>query len=143
MSKIISQCLRALILSFFVLATSVIAAEEGEDAEAENKEPLKYYLISPNIMTFYQNSGRRMGYIVVQVQLVVRGQDDLDLIDLHKPLLQDTLTDFFNRQEKATVEDLKQRESLRSQAHQRVAAVVKEEVGRELVENLLFTQYIF
>ena len=140
-------------LSFKILITTLIllfsgylsAAEEAETAETEevSKEPFMYYQISPNIMTFYQNTGRKMGYIVVQVQVVVRGQEDFDTVELHLPLLQDTLVGFFNSQDKATIQDLQQREVLRNQAKEKVAEVLKEELGRDIVENLLFTQYVF
>ena len=126
----------------------VNSAEEGSEetenaAEEEVKEEIMYYQIAPNIMTFYQNTGRKMGYIVVQVQLVVRGQDNWDLIDDHLPLVQDSLVDFFNSQDKDTVQDLQQREALRNQAKERVANVIKQEVGKNVIENLLFTQYVF
>lgn len=109
----------------------------------EEKEPIQYFQIAPNIMTFYQNSGKKMGYIVVQVQIVVRGQDNWDMVELHLPLLQDALIDFFNRQDKATVQDLKLREKLRKQATQRVAKTLKKETGKDIIEDVLFTQYIF
>lgn len=112
-------------------------------ADKDNKEPLMYYQVDPNILTFYQNSGKKLGYIVVQVQVVVRGQDNYDLVEFHLPLIQDTLIDFFNRQDEATVKDLKKREALRGQAASQVAKVLEEETGNNIVEDLLFTQYVF
>ena len=50
---------------------------------------------------------------------------------------------FFHKQNKETVHDLKQRETLRKQAKDTVAEVLKEEVGTDVVEDLLFTQYTF
>ncbi len=133
-------------LSLLTLAVNAVENDEettSETAAEENKLPIKYYEIDPNILTFYQSSGKKIGYIVVQVQLVVRGQENYDLVERHLPLLQDTLIDFFNRQDKETVHDLKQRENLRSQAMTRVSEVLKEEVGKDIVENVLFTQYVF
>lgn len=130
----------------FVFSTNLYSAEEVPEQaveEEEEKEPVMYFRITPNILTFYQSTGRKIGYIVVQVQVVVRGQDNYDLVELHLPLIQDALTDFFNRQDKSIVSDLAQRESLRQQATVRVAEVIKEEVGTDVVENVLFTQYIF
>ncbi|TQV85591.1 hypothetical protein FLL46_20780 [Aliikangiella coralliicola] len=137
--------LRSLILlcSLLFSMTAKSAEETATEEPEENKLPLMYYQIAPNILTFYQSTGRKIGYIVVQVQIVVRGQDDFDLIDLHLPLMQDALIDFFNRQDKKTIEDLTQRESLRQQATQRIAEVIQDEVGRNIVENVLFTQYVF
>lgn len=134
---------KTLIFILILVFSSFSTVAEEAPAEEESKEPFMYYQISPNIMTFYQSTGRKMGYIVVQVQVVVRGQEDFDTVDLHLPLLQDTLVGFFNSQEKAVIQDLQQRENLRNEAKSKVAAVLKEELGRDIVENLLFTQYVF
>lgn len=133
---------------FGLSLTSLHAAEEApeeteEEKSEEDKLPIKYFQIAPNIMTFYQSSGRKMGYIVVQVQIVTRGDDNFALLETHLPLMQDALIDFFNRQEKAVVQDLNQRESLRQQATEKIAQVIKDEVGHDVVENVLFTQYVF
>jgi len=132
-----------LILAFPSTVSAAAEEESDEDAEEVVLEPLQYFKIAPNILTTYQNTGKKMKYIVVQVQVVVRGDDNFALIDLHTPLLQDALTDLFNRQDKKVIEDLSQRESLRLQATERVASVMKEEVGEDIVENVLFTQYVF
>ncbi len=130
---------------FFPPSMILQAAEETEAAEKseENKEPVLYYEIHPNILTFYQNTGRKIGYIVVQVQVVVRGQENYDLIEFHLPLLQDALTDFFNRQDKAVIHDLQQRGMLRTQAKERISQVLEEEIGEKIVEDVLFTQYVY
>ena len=141
--KQIPRAFNILLLSLTMLASALGAAESEPEAAKENKEPPIYFQIDPNILTFYQNSGRKFGYVVVQVQVVVRGQDNADLLELHMPLMQDALIDFFNRQDKATIQDLKQRESLRQQAKQVVSQVIQQEVGSDIVDNLLFTQYIF
>lgn len=145
-AKFLNIFVSALLFSVTLYLPPVQAAEEAEAAEEESEEkklPIKYYQIAPNIMTFYQSSGKKMGYIVVQVQVVVRGDDNLELIETHLPLMQDTLIDFFNRQEKDVVQDLNQRETLRQEAKARVAKVISDEIGDDIVENLLFTQYIF
>ncbi|MET1255237.1 flagellar basal body-associated FliL family protein [Aliikangiella maris] len=126
-----------LIIASFLLFSAKSFAFESE------KPPLKYFQIDPNILTFYQSSGRKFGYIVVQIQIVVRGQENYDRVETHLPLIQDSLIDFFNRQSKETIQDLKQREQLRLDAKQKVDDILKEELGISIVENLLFTQYVF
>ncbi|WP_196140111.1 flagellar basal body-associated FliL family protein [Aliikangiella sp. G2MR2-5] len=142
----------ALLIFLLTLAASfplVCAAEEAAQTEENSEEegkpqlPLQYYLVTPNVMTFYQNSGRRLGYIVVQVQIVVRGDEKYELLATHLPLIQDALTDFFNRQTKEIVTDLNQRENLRIQAKDRVASILEAELGEPIVEDLLFTQYVY
>lgn len=132
--------------SLFLLPTLINAEEEVENAEVAkevSKEPLMYYPVTPNTLTFYQGTGKKIGYVVVQVQIVVRGQQNFDLLDANLPLIQDALTDFFNRQDKKTIEELSMREGLRQSAKERLSEVLTEETGKEIVDNVLFTQYIF
>ncbi len=137
-------------VAFILQFPNPVAAAEPENTEdpatakeQEEELPIRYFQISPNIMTFYQSTGRKIGYVVVQVQVVVRGDENLTLLETHLPLMQDALIDFFNRQDKTVIQDLKQRESLRQQATQRVAKVLEEEVGHKVIENILFTQYVY
>lgn len=139
----IIMCKPSLIFALLcsLLLSSGLTAEES-DAE-KSQEPFQYFKISPNILTTYQNTGRKMKYVVVQIQVVVRGDKHFELIELHTPLIQDALTDFFNSQDKAVIEDLSQRETLRQQATETVAKVIQEETGEEVVKNILFTQYVY
>lgn len=134
-----------LLLIIFILSLSnnLLAEDEGDDGEAAEIAPLMYFAVEPNTLTFYQGTGRKLGYIVVQVNIAVRGQENYDLVELNLPLIQDNLIDFFNRQDKTVIQDISQRENLRSQAKDSVALVLKEELGKDVVENLLFTNYVY
>ncbi|WP_444995934.1 flagellar basal body-associated FliL family protein [Aliikangiella sp. IMCC44359] len=134
-----------LLIIFLLLFNTFYAGaeEQAEGKSDESKQPLMYFQIDPNILTFYQSTSKKFGYIVVQIQIVVRGQDNYDLVETNLPLVQDTLIDFFNRQSKETIQDLKQRENLRQEAKSKVDEVLKQELGISIVENLLFTQYVF
>ncbi len=135
-----SKLLISLILiSFLGLSQFANAEEAGEGEKAE----LMYYEIEPNILTFYQGTGKKIGYVVVQVNIAVRGQDNYDLIELHMPLLQDVLIKFFNRQDKSVIQPFSERENLRLKAMEIVKEALKEEVGRDIVENVLFTNYVY
>jgi flagellar FliL protein len=143
MKKSINQLVTLLVLAALVNILTVQSITAEEPPEEEEKEPLMYYRIDPNILTFYQNTGKKLGYVVVQIQVAVRGQDNYDAVEFHLPLMQDTLIDFFNRQTTDSIKDLQKREELRQQATARVAEVLKEETGKDLVEDILFTQYVF
>ncbi len=126
-----------------VEAVEVEAVEEEEEEDEDDKEPLMYYAVEPNILTFYQGTGKKIGYVVVQVNIAVRGQDDFDLLDDHIPLVQDNLIKFFNRQDKAMIQPFKERDKLRLMAKTSVMAALREEIGKNIVENLLFTDYVY
>ena len=130
-----------LLLALLTASNGLIAEEESE--EQEELEPIMYYEIQPNILTFYQGTGRKIGYVVVQVNIAVRGQENYDLVELHLPLIQDTLIDFFNKQHKSVIQPIAERENLRKKAEERVSQILKEETQKDVVENLLFTNYVY
>ena len=134
----------ALCFLVFIMSPFVLAEDEGEEeSEEEEVIPLMYFDIDPKVLTFYQGTGRKIGYVVVQINIAVKGQENLDLVELHSPLIQDNLIDFFNRQDKKTIQDFSQREALRQKAQESVAAVLEEEVGKNIIESLLFTDYVY
>ncbi len=144
---------RFLILLAFMLSLAIpgpLFAEEEtevtevtEATEEEVLEPIMYFEVTPNILTFYQGTGRKIGYVVVQINIAVRGQENYDLIELHVPLIQDNLIDFFNQQDKSVIQPFSEREKLRLEAKASVEAVLKEETGKDIIENLLFTNYVY
>jgi len=142
MSIILSRLLIILALLLTLTMPGKLFAEEEEGEQVE-KEPLMYYEIEPNILTFYQGTGKKIGYVVVQINLAVRGQENYDLVELHVPLIQDNLIDFFNKQDKSVIQPFNEREKLRLQAQASVEAVLQEELGKDVIENLLFTNYVF
>ena len=134
---------RFLIILVVLLSTAMPDRLRAEDEDEEDLEPIMYYAIEPNILTFYQGTGRKIGYVVVQVNVAVRGQENYDLIELHLPLIQDNLIDFFNQQDKSVIQPFSEREKLRLRAKDSVATVMKAETGKDVVENLLFTNYVY
>ncbi len=142
MNIILNRLLVILALLLTLMVPEKLFAEEEEGEEIE-KEPLMYYEIEPNILTFYQGTGKKIGYVVVQINLAVRGQENYDLVELHVPLIQDNLIDFFNKQDKSIIQPFSEREKLRLQAQASVEAILQQEVGKDIIENLLFTNYVF
>lgn len=130
------------LLMALICAPNRLVAEEDPEEETV-LEPIMYYEIRPNILTFYQGTGRKIGYVVVQVNIAVRGQESYDLVELHLPLIQDALIDFFNKQHKSVIQPIAERESLRQKAKARVSQLLKQETQKDVVENLLFTNYVY
>jgi len=138
----LNKCLFIILLTTFSVYPALIKAEEASEEQAEI-EPIMYFEIDPKVLTFYQGTGRKIGYVVVQVNIAVRGQENYDLVELHTPLIQDILIDFFNQQDKSVIQPFSERENLRIKAKESVIAVLKEETGKDVIENLLFTDYVY
>lgn len=143
MSQFIKYFFYTILLVSMLIIPQQLSAEEESDDESEEIEALLYYSIEPKILTFYQGTGKKIGYVVVQVNIAVRGQDNYDLVELHLPLIQDALIDFFNRQDKSVIQPIVEREKLRNQAKEKIAKLLKDETGKDVVSNLLFTDYIY
>lgn len=142
MNTILNRLLIILALLLTLITPDKLFAEE-EEGEEVKKEPLMYFEVEPNILTFYQGTGKKIGYVVVQINLAVRGQENYDLVELHVPLIQDNLIDFFNKQDKSIIRPFNEREKLRLRAQASVEAVLQAEIGKDIIENLLFTNYVF
>jgi len=134
-----------MLLATFTFSSTLLKAEQEAEGDGDEvrAEPIMYFEIEPNILTFYQGTGKKIGYVVVQVNIAVRGQENYDLVELHTPLIQDKLIDFFNQQDKSVIQPFSEREKLRLKAKESVVAVLKEETGKDVIENLLFTDYVY
>jgi flagellar basal body-associated protein FliL len=105
--------------------------------------PLLYFDVDPKIMTLYQKTGHKLGYVVVQINLAVKGEKNIELLELHTPLIQDALIDFFNRQDEKSIQDIQKRSTLIKGAKKHVSNALKEELGQDIIESLLFTDYVY
>jgi len=142
MLSTLNKCLIIILLATGYTYPTLIEAKEASEEQGEVK-PIMYFDIEPKILTFYQGTGRKIGYVVVQVNIAVRGQENYDLVELHTPLIQDILIDFFNQQDKSTIQPFSERENLRIKAKESVITVLKEETGKDVIDNLLFTDYVY
>ena len=145
---ITSRFLVTLIMMLTLISPVLLAAEEGEVSKdgavkEPKKEPMMYYEIEPNILTFYQGTGRKLGYVVVQVNVAVRGQDNFDTVEENLPLLQDNLIAFFNAQDKSVIQPIAKRDDLRLRALESANTALEAEIGEKIIENLLFTNYVY
>jgi len=129
----------ALMIALFC-AVPVIAAE---DPDAPKPEVL-YYDLDPNIITNYQKPpSRRLGFVTVDIQIQVSSESSLDLLERHKPLVEDTLIDVINAQTEDDIKNIEHRNKIRGVIKSRLASVLKEETGQELVDEIWFTKFIY
>jgi flagellar FliL protein len=127
------------LVTFFAIA----AASLGFSQEAQ-KPDIKYYDLDPNIITNYQKPpSRRLGFVTVDVQFQVRGEEGLDILDYHKPLIEDALIDVINSQPEEVIKDNTKRSEIRDAIKTKLTAILKEETGKEVIEDVLFTKFIY
>lgn len=128
-----------------ILMGCSLVAWGAEEPKKDGAPPeVHYYDLDPNIITNYQKpAARRLGFITIDVQFQVNSEQSLDLLEQHKPLVEATLIDVINSFDEELIKSLERRDEIREKIRERLAAVLKEETGKEVVQNVLFTKFIF
>ncbi len=126
-----------------VLAVFLAPIFAEENAEQPKKE-IHYFDVVPPVIVNYQKPGsRRLGFVTVDIQLQTSSVEAIDLIEMHKPLIDDAIIDVMNSLDEATVKDVTKRNEIRKLLQQRLASVLKEETGKEAVDDVLFTKFVY
>lgn len=132
MKKIASALLVLLTLAF-----NVHGADEAE------LEDYAYYGFEPEIVTNYISNRKKLGFVRISVELMVKNPNDLVDIEHHDPLLRAAIVEILGNQAEDKVKSLTGREEIRRECYEAVNRLMEQEVGRSLVVNLLFTRYLY
>lgn len=124
-------------------ATSVLANEEPPPA-APAKPKVSYYGFSNDIVTNYATTGAKdLGYVRVTMELMIKDEKYLPIIEHHDPIIQDTIVKIFGKEPADKVKSLTGREEIRLEILNEIHAILKKETGDELVKDVLFTKYLY
>lgn len=128
--------------------TEVKEGEETADSEPVAKavpEPEKGEAIYIGVAEpFLVNikSGKRTRMMQIKIQFMVRSKEAEDAVKLHMPLIRNNLLDFFSTADAKEVTTREGRSALKDGALKVAREVVKEQVGFEAVELILFTGFV-
>ncbi|MBL4909305.1 MAG: flagellar basal body-associated protein FliL [Alteromonadaceae bacterium] len=101
-----------------------------------------YFGFEPQIITNYVATKKKIGYVRVTVELMVKDGDNLEVVEHHAPLLRDAIIDIIGQQPEAKIKSIKGREEIRKLCEDKVKVLLKKETGHELIKKLLFTQWL-
>lgn len=122
-------------------SNAVFAAGGGGDPDPEG---MKYYELFPNLVTNYQRTDGKVGYLSVGIQLKIKGATNLDAVKKHTPLLQDAVVWLMRAQTEDTIKSVEHREVLRQETLKQVSEKIQQETTQEgLILDVLFTKYIW
>jgi len=129
------------VLSVFLSFTSFASlADEEVDERAKD---YTYFLLEPDIITNYVSSGKLIGFLRVTIELLVSEKGKEELVELHKPLIRDKLIQVLGEQDEERVKSITQRDAIRLLCLQEVNPIVKAQTGENVVEDLIFTQFLY
>ena len=102
-----------------------------------------YYGFEPDLITNYISSGKKLGFVRISIELMVKDPEDLIALEHHDPLLRAAILEIMGSQTADKVKSLTGREEIRRECYDTVNRLIEQEVGRPIVVNLLFTKYLY
>lgn len=100
-----------------------------------------YEPMAPAFIANYNHNGRQR-YMQVSITLQARNQADLNALKVHMPVIRNNLVMLFSAQSFDTLATPVGQEMLRQKATASVQEVAQKEVGKVVVEQLLFTNFV-
>lgn len=133
-------------LLFLVLALCVALPALAETSETETETDAAatktiYYTLVPALVGNYGSEGR-LKYYKADIALRVSGNEAEAKVKHHEPLIRNQLVMLFSQQTDASLGSVEAKEALRQEALKQVQAVLAQEEGKPLVDDLLFNNLI-
>lgn len=112
-------------------------------AEAAAPE-IGYYDMTPDFTTNLASTGSgRLHYVRIHVNIMVKDSNDVALITTHDPAIRDTILSIIGSKEYNAIATASGREALRAECRARVAEFLSEKKGGPVLQDLLFTNYVY
>lgn len=139
MKKLLTACLMV-----FGVVFSAYAADEKEAPPATpSVANYAYYGFDPEIVTNYISNRKKLGFVKISVELMVKNPEDLLIIQRHDPLLRAALVEILGSQSEEKVKSLIGREEIRRECFDMLNNLIIKESGKSVILNLLFTSYLY
>ncbi|BAJ04229.1 flagellar basal body-associated protein FliL [Shewanella violacea] len=126
-----------LIFTVSIFSVGVYAADE------KIVDNYAYYGFEPELITNYISNGKKLGFVRIGIELMVKDPEDLLALEHHDPLLRAAILEIMGSQTADKVKSLTGREEIRRECYDTVNRLIEQEVGRPIVVNLLFTKYLY
>ena len=125
---------------YFMHSAQSKPAAAVEQAPA-GKQPAIFESMAPAFVANFNQNGRQR-YMQVSITMLGRNQADLDALKVHMPVIRNNLVMLFSGQDFATLASPVGQEMLRQKATASVQEVAQKELGKVVVEQLLFTNFV-
>lgn len=127
-----------LLLAFAIGATPAHAAEAAEEPAPP---AIEYVNLTPGIVVNVAAEDKRRHYLKADVALSVRGQEGIDAMTRHEPLIRHHLVMYFSHLSMTEVQDPQAIDVVRKAALERVQTAMAEALVETEVIDLLFTSF--
>ena len=139
-SKYFHDSGKAILVALCCLAAMVGLPAMAEDEEGVPPESI-YVSVDPAFVTNYGGPGR-LRYMKIEVSLRVTGPAGEASVTRHMPAIRDALLTLFSIQTDSSIGTAQGKEALRVESLDKVHALLSDEDGESLAEDLLFTEFV-
>lgn len=127
--------------TWYVMHSAKSKPETTPEVASNVKSAAIYEPMAPAFVANFNQNGRQR-YMQVSITLLARNQADLEALKVHMPVIRNNLVMLFSGQSFDTLATPVGQEMLRQKATASVQEVAQKEVGKVVVEQLLFTNFV-
>lgn len=102
-----------------------------------------YFGFEPDIITNYINNKKKLGYIRITAELMIKNSANLETVEHHAPLLRDAIIGVLSKEPEEKIRSLTGREEVRQKCIREIKRLLKRETGNEIIMDVLFTKYLY
>ena len=138
------KILSAVLLSFWFCIASAVASEEAADGKEAAAQTVEYINIQPPFVGNFGTASPtgKLGYVKTEIALRITGQAAKTAVEYHMPYIRNELVLLLGRQDLVTMTTSEGKERLRQEALEKVNAVLQQEEGKPMVDDLLFSTFV-
>jgi flagellar FliL protein len=118
-------------------------SDEGEVVEVVEEIilPAQYIKMKPRFIVNF-NVGTRQRFLQTSIEIMTRSQPVIDTIELHNPMLRNTIIRILSDQDFKNLRTQEGRAALKALLKEQLVAVMKAEADVEGIEAVLFTDFV-
>lgn len=129
-------------LMYLLLAFSLLFLPAQSFAQPEPSGEVFYLQLSPGFVTNYGGPGR-LKYLKADITLELGSARAHQALEQHIPLVRNTIVLNLARQSENNVVTARGQERIRAELKEVLNRALKEEVGAEIVQDVLLTNFIY
>jgi flagellar protein FliL len=126
----------------FMLLLSIVVLPTWADDEPAPTKAIYFAIDEPFTINFLNQSNQKARYLQIKVTLMAHDQAIIDSAALNAPMLQDALRSLFSSQTSETVNTVAGRKALQLASLNTVKSILKNETGKDNIDNVYFTSFI-
>jgi flagellar protein FliL len=130
------KILLAVVLLMFHLP--LLAADETE----KDKLTPGYVSMGEAMVLNLDTDSTRLSYVQLKADVLVKDENSIELVKLHMPALRHQIILMLSEQDAARMKSPVEREKLRKKISDKVRSVFKELAGKDVIEEILFSNFL-